>query len=118
MERTIITTAKIQPEIYEKIRNGEKKYEVRDEEYGISWINPTAIRYVDQNGKELGIYRVSEFKTICYIDLPKSIWLMIADITEQKFDELFDVRLPEQYLYIAKIGEPVTDISQLFEDKQ
>lgn len=55
MKTTTIITAKIKPDIYRLIKQGRKRYEVRDE----SFHRADAIRYVDaETGKVLGVYRL------------------------------------------------------------
>lgn len=53
MKRTVFITAKLQDNYFELIKNGTKKYEVRDE----SFIDAQVIRYISSSsGNELGFF--------------------------------------------------------------
>lgn len=113
MKLTSIITAKIEPEIYKKILTWTKRFEVRDE----SFQNADFIRYVNansENGAEevFGIYRIKG-----EIFLPsnaRSIAQEISAVDEETFDRLFPT---EDYVfYVAELGEPITELSELFTD--
>lgn len=60
MKTVKIITAKIEPDIYKRIEQGTKHYEMRD-----AWFDGDVIRYVDtKTGKALGIWKLEGRETV------------------------------------------------------
>jgi hypothetical protein len=98
MRWTTIVTAKIRPEIYDRIENGKKNWEIRDEPFG----NAKAIRYIDsETGKLLGYCEIS---WTCYLARTYDPLLIdLAQVDSQTFYDLFPADGPIR-LYAAQLG--------------
>lgn len=114
MKTTIIITAKIQDEIMELIREGRKRYEIRDEPFN----DAQAIRYVSsRDGRELGMYRITDT-----FDIPRSqkdSVIEISAVGAPQFHRLFPNRNDDdkQRLWIAHLGTK-TNVAELLKEDE
>jgi hypothetical protein len=111
MKTTTIITAKIHPNIYELIRTGEKRYEVRDE----SFRQAHFIRYIDsRTGKQLGVFAIG--METAYGRGDDETLKLLAKVNDDTFDELFPPKAV--VLYAAPIrSRRFASIDQAIEEQ-
>jgi hypothetical protein len=104
MRTVTIITAKIQPDIYDMIVRGQKRFEVRNE----SFHNADYIRYIDATtGHELGIYQLGT--EMCFDGhdaAARAFCCACAAISPKTFNELFPrFVFHDTDLHVVPIGE-------------
>jgi hypothetical protein len=101
---TIITT-KIQPDIYDMVLRGQKRFEVRNE----SFHDADYIRYISSTtGRELGIYQLGPEKLFDGQDpADRDFCQSCAAISPKTFNKLFPrLAFHDTDLHVAPIGDP------------
>lgn len=104
MKTTIIITAKIRPDIYDMVRRGKKRFEVRNR----SFHDADYIRYISSTtGRELGIYQLGPEKCFDGQDpADRSFCQACAGISPETFNDLFPrFSFRSTDLHVAPIGE-------------
>lgn len=110
-----IIIAKIEPDIYQRILEGSKTCEVRDEPFDYA----EAIRYISsEDGSLLGVHRIGGEERIPRLQHTERLLRSLAGVGDETFDRLFPNRTPShaQYLYVADIGERLDSVDDLFKD--
>lgn len=112
MKTTTIITAKIYPEIYQRIVSGQKRYEVRAEPFD----GANVIHYVDTGtGKTLGYWTLGVQHWFSRAD--DSFVFTLAGVSEKEFYKLFPITSllfthAPQDLYVAPIGYEIYTLSE------
>lgn len=103
MKYAQLVIAKIRPEIYQLIEEGEKTWEVRDDSFTTEDDtldpSPTVIQYVDLHGKALGLWQTdpSEITEFCKREKDGTLnsgaknMLAYSGVDETTFRHLFDL---------------------------
>ena len=120
MKATTIITAKIRPDIYQLIKQGNKQYEVRDE----SFQGAETIRYIRaDDSKLLGIYRLGPEDALDRTH--DNLLQALAGVSLEMFDGLFP-RTETKFcitcngvktLYVAHIGKHLESVEDLFREE-
>ncbi|WP_018142384.1 hypothetical protein [Alloscardovia criceti] len=101
MKSLTIITAKIHDDIYERIVSGEKKYEVRNDDFN----NASIIRYISaRTGEQLGLWIIKETFTAMSTD--RINLSRYASVNEKQLNTLFP-QLPKRNLHIALLGKQI-----------
>ncbi|MCI1934699.1 MAG: hypothetical protein LKJ31_06325 [Atopobiaceae bacterium] len=105
MKKTIIISAKIEDEFMSSIKNGIKRYEIRDS----SFENADAISYFSSNsGNYLGTYKIIDtFKLDRDHDYEA---IKLSAVTVEQFYYLFPTLADRgpHILWVAKLGNPIS----------
>lgn len=104
MKSITIATAKIKPEIYQLIENGEKHYEARSE----SFENADVIRYVSsKTGRQLGCWTLagSEFVFNSADKANEGVIAELARISDYDVQNMFG----GMNVYVRRIGDRIYD---------
>ena len=113
MERKVFITAKIRDRLFDLIRTGRKRYEVRD----ASFEDARMIVYISAEDLSLlGIYELGESMALDRGDDTETIRL--SGVSEKDFHELFPPpdRGGASKLWVARIGAPI-NVEQLLGGK-
>jgi hypothetical protein len=111
MKHIRIVAAKIRPEIFQLITTGQKRFEVRNEDFE----EATVIQYLstDESHETLGFYEINRASEIETVD--RELLSLIASVPESIIRELSLGGL--RHTYVANIGNRIDNIQDYLTGK-